>query len=203
MRRRSLPAYRVFSASYDLIKSGGKSADREIMSAINTNPLSSAYVESLLSGALQNNGINAATAPASNAAAASIGTQQDSGQLSPLAQLLSTLQQLQQSNPTQYAQVTQQIATNLQAAAQTATADGNTSAANQLTTLATDFTNASTSGQLPDIKDLAQAIGGGGGHHHHHHFHTESSSGLVATPATATSTDTSGATPAAATSANT
>jgi hypothetical protein len=101
------------------------------------------------------------------------GQQSDSGQLSPFAQLLSTLQQLQQSNPTEYKQVTQQIATNLQNAAQTATSDGNTSAANQLTQLATDFTTASQSGQLPNISDLAQAIGGGG--HHHHHGHHASS----------------------------
>jgi hypothetical protein len=82
---------------------------------------------------------------------------------------MSTLQQLQQSNPTEYQQVTQQIATNLQSAAQTAQADGNSTAASQLNQLATDFTNASTSGQLPNVQDLAQAIGGG--HHHHHHVH--------------------------------
>jgi hypothetical protein len=69
----------------------------------------------------------------------SLGIQSDSTQLSPLAQLLSTLQQLQQSNPIQYQQ---QIATNLQNAAQTAQAEGNTTAANQLNQLATDFTNA-------------------------------------------------------------
>jgi cellulose 1,4-beta-cellobiosidase len=109
---------------------------------------------------------------------------------------MSTLQQLQQSNPTQYTQVTSQIATNLQSAAQTATADGNTSAASQLTQLATDFTNASTSGQLPNIQDLAQAVGGGG-HHHHHHFHAESgsssdsSSGASSTSSTGSTSSTS------------
>ena len=72
---------------------------------------------------------------------------------------MSTLQQLQQSDPTKYQQVTQQIATNLQSAAQTAQAEGNTTAANQLNQLATDFTNASQSGQLPNVQDLAQAIG--------------------------------------------
>ena len=67
---------------------------------------------------------------------------------------------------------TQQIATNLQSAAQTAQADGNTIAANQLNQLSTDFSNASTSGQLPNLQDLAQATTGhhhhGGGHHHAH-----------------------------------
>jgi hypothetical protein len=37
--------------------------------------------------------------------------QPDSGRLSSFAQLINTLQQLQQSNPAQYRQVTQQIAT--------------------------------------------------------------------------------------------
>jgi hypothetical protein len=141
------------------------------MTAINTNPL--AYLESLLSNALQNASktSNPSTSQTTISAPSSIGQQPDSTQLSPLAQLLSNLQQLQQSNPTEYAKVTQQIATNLQAAAQTATSDGNTSAASQLSKLATDFTTASTSGQLPNIADLAQAVGGGHGHHHHHGSH--------------------------------
>lgn len=91
----------------------------------------------------------------------------DNQQLSPFAQLTNTLQQLQQSDPTKYQQITQQIATNLQNAAQTATANGNSSAASQLNQLATDFKNASQSGNSPNIQDLAQAVGG----HHHHHSH--------------------------------
>ena len=93
--------------------------------------------------------------------------------------MLSELQQLQQSNPTQYQQVTQQISTNLTAAAQQATSEGNTTAASQLTQLATDFSNASSSGQLPNIQDLAQAMGGHhhGGHHHHSSVNLGSSSG--------------------------
>jgi hypothetical protein len=95
----------------------------------------------------------------------------DSQQFSPFAQLMSTLQQLQQQNPTEYQQVTQQIATNLQTAAQTAQSQGNTAAATQLSVLSTEFQNASTSGQMPSIGDLAQALGG-----HHHHHHAEGSS---------------------------
>jgi hypothetical protein len=84
----------------------------------------------------------------------------DSGQLSPFAQLVSTLQQVQQQNPAEYQQLTQQIAANLQSAAQTAQTDGNSSQANQLGQLATDFSKASGSGQLPNLQDLAQAVGG-------------------------------------------
>jgi hypothetical protein len=82
---------------------------------------------------------------------------------------MNTLQQLQQSDPSKFAQVTQQISTNLQSAAQTATAGGNTAAASQLNQLAADFSSASTGGQLPNVADLAKAMGGG---HHHHHAST-------------------------------
>ena len=128
------------------------------------------YLQSLLATALQGtslatnskgNNLNGVTTSSSD-------LQPDSSQLSPFARLLSALQQLQQSDPGKYQQVTQQIATNLQNAAQTAESQGNTSVANQLNQLATDFTNASQSGQLPNIQDLAQALQG---HSHHHHFH--------------------------------
>jgi hypothetical protein len=116
--------------------------------------------------------------------ASSSTSQSDSSSVSPLAQLLGQLQSLQQSNPSEYQQVTAQIATNLQSAAKTDTADGNTAGANQLNQLATDFTNASTSGQLPNLQDLAQAIGGGG-HHHHHHVDSDSDSSSSSTSALA------------------
>ena len=136
------------------------------------NNISSSYLQSIIGTALQNTGLtNNSTGNATGLS--SLPFQPDNGQLSPFAQMLSTLQQLDQNNPSQYQQVTQQIATNLQTAAQTAQADGNTSAANQLNQLSTDFSSASKSGQLPNVLDLAQAVGG---HHHHHHFHISSSS---------------------------
>jgi hypothetical protein len=99
-----------------------------------------------------------------SASAASAAAPQDTNQLSPFAQIASTLQDLQQQNPTQYQNVTKQIASNLQTAAQTAQTGGNSTLANQLTQLSSDFTNASQSNQLPDFQDLAQALSGG--HHH-------------------------------------
>jgi hypothetical protein len=159
------------------------------MSSILFNNLSS-NVQSILSSSLQGIG---STSNANSNTASGIGSsalQTDNSQLSPFAQLMSTLQQLQQSNPSQYAQVTQQIATNLQSAAKTATSDGNTTAAAQLNQLATDFTNASQSGQLPNIQDLAQAIGGGG--HHHHHHHAVSASPASDSSSTASGTSSSG-----------
>lgn len=88
----------------------------------------------------------------------------DTNQLSPFAQIAGKLQQMQQSDPAQYAQVTGQIAANLQSAAQTAQSQGNTARANELNQIAGDFTTASTTGQLPNFQDLAGTIAG---YHHH------------------------------------
>jgi len=69
--------------------------------------------------------------------------------LAPFAELLSTLQEMQQSAPTRYLQVTGQIATNLMGAAQAAQSQGDTAAADRLNQLARDFRDASRSGTLP------------------------------------------------------
>lgn len=136
---------------------------------MNVNALSNIanpYIQSLTNAAMS--ALNSYAGTASTAGVSSTAIPQDgSPQLSPFAQLLSTLQQLQQSNPSQYQTVTQQIATNLQTASQTAQANGNSAQAQQLSTLSTDFQNASTNNQLPNVADLAEAMGSG--HHHHHH----------------------------------
>ena len=157
------------------------------MTVMNINPLSgtnSTYLQSLLTSALSS--ANSTSGSTGSTSGVSFGNPQDSNQLSPFAQLLSTLQQLQQSNPTEYQQITQQIATNMQSAAKTATADGNTAAATQLNQLATDFTNASQSGQLPNIQDLSQAVSGG--HHHHHGHHAQSSQSASSSSSATSST---------------
>ena len=131
------------------------------------------YIQSVLGSAIQGTALTKQTSDGLSSIDATSSPQQpDSGNLSPFAQLLSTLQQLQQNDPSKYQQVTGQIATNLQKAAQTAQADGNTTAANQLNQLASDFSSASENGQLPNIGDLAKAAGG----HHHHHMHAAQSS---------------------------
>jgi hypothetical protein len=144
------------------------------MSATSLISLAGGYVQSILSNAFQ--GAGSSTNQTNNLSA----TQQaDNSQLSPFAQLLGTLQQLQQADPTKYQQVTQQIATSLQSAGQAAQSQGNSTAANQLNQLAADFTNASTSGQLPNVQDLAQAAGS---HHHHHHSHSGGSGSSSSDP---------------------
>jgi hypothetical protein len=72
----------------------------------------------------------------------------------------------------------------LQSAAQTDLANGNPAAANQLNQLATDFSNASKSGQLPSVQDLAQAIGG----HHHHRHHSASADPNASTASSSSAT---------------
>ena len=149
------------------LENGDQNADKDSM---NIGPINTGnYLQSIFSTTLQGTGL--ITNTTGNSVSGVGLSQPDSSQLSQFAQLMNTLQQLQQSDPAKYQQVTQQIATNLQNAAQTAQADGNSTAANQLNQLAKDFTNASTSGQLPNIQDLAKAIGG---HHHHHHSHAAS-----------------------------
>jgi hypothetical protein len=167
--------------------SGDENADKESMGSISSiNNLSSSYLQSILSSALQNTSSTGSSS--SSTGTSSVTAQSENGQLSPFAQLMSTLQQLQQSNPTEYKQVTQQIATNLQNAAKTATADGNSTQATQLNQLATDFTSASQSGQLPNMQDLAQAVGGG---HHHHHAHAASSDADSSSSSTSSNSSTS------------
>ena len=130
--------------------------------------IATSYTQSVLSALQLPNSTSGATSSQIDASSLML-PQDSSAQLSPFAQMLSALQQLQQSNPTEYQQVTAQISTNLQNAAQTATADGNTSQATELNQLATDFSNASQNNTLPNIQDLAQAMQGSQGHHHHHH----------------------------------
>ncbi len=159
------------------------------MSTSSINNLSSSYLQSILGTALQNAGVTAGQTNSINTSLSAL--QSDQGQLSPFVQVMSTLQQLQQSNPSQYQQVTQQIATNLQSAAQTAQSQGNTAAANQLNQLASDFTSASQNGQLPNVQDLAKALSG---HHHHgggHHHHASSDSSDSSTSSTDASSSSS------------
>jgi hypothetical protein len=137
---------------------------------MNVNALSNIanpYIQSLTNAAMSALSSSPFTTGLGGASGSAAFPQDGSPQLSPFAQLMSTLQQLQQNNPTQYTQVTQQIAANLQSASQTALANGNTSQAQELNTLSGDFKSASANDQLPNISDLAESMGG---HHHHHHY---------------------------------
>src|SRR5579863_2962385 len=98
--------------------------------------------------------------------------QDSTANISPMAQFLSNLQQMQQQNPDQFKQMTANIASKLQQAATNAQSQGNSAWASQLQQLASQFRTASTTGQMPAVQSLPRA--GGSAHHHHggHHHST-------------------------------
>jgi len=71
--------------------------------------------------------------------------------ISPLAQFLSRLQQVQQQDPERFKQVAAGLAAKLRNAAQAAQARGDSPRAAEFNQLATDFQKASQSGQMPDF----------------------------------------------------
>ncbi len=82
----------------------------------------------------------------------------DRGRVSPFGELVGSLQQLQQTNLLRFQKVAQQVAGDLNKSASSAQAAGNAAAAVQLGQLASDFTSAAISGQMPNLQDLATAF---------------------------------------------
>jgi len=87
--------------------------------------------------------------------------------LSQAAQLFSKLQDISQTNPAQFKQLTAQISTQLQAEAQKATGSAETFLSN----LASQFNNASQTGSASDLQPQQTQTGS---HHHGHHHHSSS-----------------------------
>ena len=142
------------------------------------NPISSLPL-SLLQPASNNNNATANLNPASVSQ-----PQGDSPDISPAAQFLSMLQQIQQQDPAKFQQIISQITTQLQTAAKNAANGGDTSRADQLNQLASQFQSAASNGQLPSVQTLQQAgLAGHHGHHHgggHHGGHTSQTDPLSA-----------------------
>ena len=127
--------------------------------------LSGSHIHSLFGAARTRFG-HGTSGSQTNGIAAGLTMPQDEQQLSPFAQMLTTLQKLQQTDTTKYRQVAQEIAMDLQkASASVDPADQDT--ANQLYRLSADFSQAAQTGQLPDIQDLATAFTSGLQHHRH------------------------------------
>jgi hypothetical protein len=101
--------------------------------------------------------------------------------ISGAGQLFSLLQQLQQTNPTQFKQVTGQIASQLSAAAQQQSGGAST----VLSQLANKFQQASQSGSLGSF------TGPQGAHHGHHHHGTYNRSGQAVTSSSDTTSQSS------------
>jgi hypothetical protein len=114
----------------------------------------------------------------------------DSTDLSPFANVMAQLQQLQQSDPTKFKSVMTDIASTLQTDAQNTTG----SQAVVLSSLASKFKLASQTGQMPDLQSKGQASSA---HHHHHHVQSydSQSSGTAATSSTASAATSSSQTP--------
>ncbi len=92
----------------------------------------------------------------------------DSAQLSPMADLLNQLQQLQQTDPDKFKSVMSSIADTLKTDAQSATGPQ----AQRLNALADKFSQAAQTGQMPDLQPKGQP--GASGHHQHHHHQVQS-----------------------------
>jgi hypothetical protein len=97
--------------------------------------------------------------------------QESTSSISPVALFLSNLQQMQQRNPDQFKQITANIAGKLQQAAKDAVSKGNSAWADQLNRLASQFQNASSTGQMPAAQSLQQA-GMSSPHHHGGHSYS-------------------------------
>lgn len=119
------------------------------------------------------NAVNTSTTSASSVPPAMAGA--ETASISTPGQFFSELQQLSQSNPTEFKQVASQLATSFQNAASSATGAD----AKRLTALANSLSQASQTGTLqppqppPGAAAAGQAgsAGGSGGAHHHHHHH--------------------------------
>ena len=136
---------------------------------MNVNPIS--LVSSLWQTASSSNSSTAAVSPSASA------TTTDNTSMSGQAQLFAKLQQLSQTNPAQFQSVTTQIAQQLQAAASKLT---DSAQANQLKQMASNFLNASKSGNFSDLFSNANNNSthiqpAQSGHHHHHAISGQSS----------------------------
>ena len=109
--------------------------------------------------------------------AAMFGQPAGSAQISPEAQLMSMLQQIQQKNPDQFKQLASNIAANLQKKAQQAQSSGDTDGAAKMNNLAAEFHKSSQTGQLPPVQDLRAGLGA----HNDHRFIGKLLAGVLGT----------------------
>jgi hypothetical protein len=138
------------------------------------NPMGSiASTLNSINDSLLNEISNPASSPSSTSTTApASSSSSDSVNFSEFAQLFQQLSQLETSNPSEFAKVTADAATKLQAAAQQST---DPAQASFLSSLATQFQQASQAGNLSPFDAGAQAASGHHGGHHHHHSSDSSS----------------------------
>lgn len=125
----------------------------------NSSSLSS-YLQSLLSNQLQSAGVESPqTRTNASVLSAVSAPQADQSKLSLFSQIVSSLEKLQESNPSEYKQITGQIATSLQRAATAAEASGDSQASSALNQLAKVFSDVSKSGRLPQFAAFSPTSG--------------------------------------------
>ncbi len=111
--------------------------------------------------------VGAVSSTTSTASTASSASAASSTSISSAGQLFSQLQQLSQSNPTEFKAVASQLATTFQ----TAASQTGGPQAKALTNLSDQMTQAAQTGalQAPQSGQGSSSSSGAGGHHHHHH----------------------------------
>ncbi len=132
--------------------------------SMDINSISSLYSSPAVSGVSATGSSSSATSVDGASSAVSV-------DLSQPGQLFSQLQNLAQTDPTQFKQVTAEIASQLKDAASSQTGKQ----ADFLNNLAGRFETASQSGKMSDLAPPQQAQAQSGAHHHHH-AHAQSGS---------------------------
>jgi hypothetical protein len=133
------------------------------------------------------NTFNSTQASTTASTSTSARTSSDSVGVSPFAQLMQQLQQLQTTNPTEFKQVMSDGATQLQAAAAQSTDPSQVAFLNNL---AAKFQTAADTGNVSAIQPQGASSGTYAPHGHHHHHAASSSSADGSTSSTGTSSTT-------------
>jgi hypothetical protein len=111
--------------------------------------------------------ISAITSSTVSSSTGTSSTGADGSSISPQGDLMSKLQQLQQTDPAEFKAVTQQISAQLKTDAGNATGPQ----ADFLNKLSANFAAASSSGTMASLQPQHGAQSGSSGGHHHHHHH--------------------------------
>lgn len=111
--------------------------------------------------------ISAITSGTTSQTSATSATGSDGSTISPQADLMNKLKQLQETDPAEFKAVTQQISDQLKTEAGNATG----SQADSLNKMSANFAAASSSGTMAALQPQQGAQSGSSGGHHHHHHH--------------------------------
>jgi len=146
--------------------------------SMDINSISSLYSSPAVSGVSAANSDSSVASVAGASSAVSV-------DLSQPGQLFSQLQNLAQTDPTKFKEVTAEIASQLKDAASSQTGKQ----ASFLNNLAGRFQTASQSGKMSDLAPPQQGQAQAGAHHHHHHSQVQAGAGTQSGSSTQSSTE--------------